>query len=201
MSRSALWGRVRIMILLMIVCSVGLSLVAASLMLGGEGRREHFSGSGSGAAAHNVSPGCPDGADDHGDADGDAMPQACRDMPRAARFPGRVDDNAAEYEQGPEDARDPVPPTFPPRGVQGKATQDAGPWPHATAVKPPRDYCRRGSGVPLPQDALAISQRYRQIEDLWLACGRTLANALPGTKSKKGPCADGLRRGDPRVVF
>lgn len=130
----------------------------------------------------------------------------CRDAPRAARMPGRVDDDAALYDQADNDRRGPLVPddTYdksPPKGISDTSLAP-GPWPikdSSERIRKAANNCRPGSGVALPNDSLATLQKWRQIQDLWWACGKKLARGFAGNNEacKK----DGLRKGDPRVRF
>ena len=131
-------------------------------------------------------------------------PAVCRDVPRAARVPGRVDDHAAEFEDAQHNGTVTavlIQATAVPVGIDtgGKLGRFASTLAQSSEkIQNAASHCRPGCATALPSGALPIVQRWRQVQDLWWACGRKLAQRIAGKHEK---CKDGLRRGDPRIKF
>lgn len=97
--------------------------------------------------------------------------------PVGFRWPHRVDSDAAKYPQRPmpEDKKSAGPSAAP--AIDGPCAvvdpTDAAPVGAVDAPllpQPERPYCKRSASSSHPQDPHAIIVRWRQIEDLWLAC-------------------------------
>ena len=97
--------------------------------------------------------------------------------PVGFRWPYRVDSDAAKYPQPPMPVdADKAPP--PPPASEGAPCAVADPTSAAPvdAVNAPllqhpdRPYCKRGEHMAFPRDPHAIMARWRQVEDLFLAC-------------------------------